>query len=78
MTPFWIKFEGRSSACVEADNKESALAIAAEHGKPIAGDVIPYPATPRLGEQSKCPPFCYSPESCKGRSSCPQNYACSE
>lgn len=55
--------------------------------KVVSVDRIPYPASPRLvkvfyetkpGVKEACPSLCYSPEQCKGRSSCPKNYACSE
>ncbi|WP_417615378.1 hypothetical protein [Parasphingorhabdus sp.] len=55
--------------------------------KVVSVDRIPYPASPRLvkvyyeikpGVKEACPSFCYSPEQCKGRSSCPKNYSCCE
>jgi hypothetical protein len=40
---------------------------------------LPYPAEPRLvGPLSTCPAFCYQPQSCAGRTSCPRSIACSE
>lgn len=87
MTPYWIKFEDRKSACVEAQDLTAALEIAKQHGKPVEGSRLPYPAEPRLnthlhemtdGRKVPCPSFCYTPEHCKGHGSCPKNYACSE
>lgn len=39
---------------------------------------IPYPASPALYNDTGCPSFCYTPEQCAGRGSCPKSYACSE
>lgn len=41
---------------------------------------LPYPASPYLnGDESRgWPNFCFSPKECKGRTSCPKSYACSE
>lgn len=48
-------------------------------GKTVARfNVLPYPASPRLGSTTDCPPYCWQPEKCKGRGSCPRPYACSE
>lgn len=55
-------------------------------------DELPYPAAPRWnfyehqfvnakGERTskeRCPSFCYDPEGCKGRTSCPKNPSCVE
>lgn len=78
MTPYWIHFSDRSSACIEANNDTMAMEEAARHGTPISATRLPYPAKPRLGPQSDCPPFCFTPTKCVGRGSCPQAYACSE
>ena len=46
---------------------------------------LPYPATPVIyqpptvmpdGRVDWCPPFCWKPESCKGKGSCPRNPSC--
>lgn len=80
MIPYWIKFIGRTPACVEAANPQSARTLAKELTgcEVTACDVLPYPASPQLNRVSGCPPFCHSPEQCKGRTACPQHYACSE
>ena len=38
---------------------------------------LPYAAYPLIGSERQ-PQFCSSPKECKGRSSCPKSYACSE
>lgn len=80
MTAYWVKFEGRSPACVEASSHEEAMRIGSEHGgaKAISAVSLPYPALPRLGPKGDCPSFCYRPEQCAGRSCCPQDYSCTE
>jgi hypothetical protein len=76
---FWVSFDARKSASISANSAEHAKALAAE----ITGDkvkevfTLPYPAAQRLN-QTSCPDFCFSPETCKGRTSCPKSYACSE
>lgn len=44
---------------------------------PIAIHSLPYGASPAL-DQQQFGDFCYSPNTCKGRGSCPKNPACSE
>ena len=86
MQPYWMTFADRTGACAEAESDVAAKAIAKERlGKDaVTCAQIPYPAMPRLTEHvyvegyGPCPPFCYSPGQCSGRSSCPKNYACSE
>jgi len=87
MKAFWMKFNGlHPASCVEAENKESATTIAEEKtGKKVSYcEGIPYPASPRLNQYVNpvwgvpCPSFCYKPEQCVGRTSCPQRYSCTE
>ncbi len=68
---YWVTFADRSPGCVENDLD------AAQFGKVLSIDSLPYPASPQLTKGS-CPPFCFQPQRCKGRSSCPRDYACSE
>lgn len=37
---------------------------------------LPYPASPRLGDVSDCPSFCFSPRQCAGHSSCTRSISC--
>jgi hypothetical protein len=64
------------TACTDAVKKKAAEVKPGVETTVISS--LPYPADPRLGTTSTCPPFCYSPSVCAGRSSCPKSYACSE
>lgn len=47
--------------------------------EPTKVSSLPYGSGPALDpNDDRGGWFCYSPESCKGRSSCPKSYACSE
>lgn len=84
--PFWVVGSERGQhGCVEATDADAARTLAAGifGAPPIACDKIPYPAEPRLhtvphAAWGATPSFCYSPHTCKGRSSCPQRYSCTE
>lgn len=77
MTPYWMMPQ---NVCVEAKSPEEAKEILLRELGQVAEEVkeLPYPAGNRVGPQSNCPSFCYTPTTCAGRKSCPQNYACSE
>ena len=79
MAYFWVKFATGRSAFIDAKNADHARAEAATLGKRVVLDVstLPYPAMPQLNT-TDCPPFCHSPEQCKGHTCCPKRYACSE
>ena len=80
MIPFWLVFVNGKSGCVEAKTLAEAMKLGAELSgqEVITADILPYPAEPRLNKASDCPSFCYQPSRCKGRTACPQSYACSE
>lgn len=78
MRAFWML---PMAVCVEANSPEEAKKKLEESG--WEGEVkqvkfLPYPADPRIGDQSQCPSFCWLPNSCAGRSSCPRSVACSD
>ena len=77
MNSYWVKFTNGTAGCVDAESEEAALRWA---GESIASSakILPYPAVPRLKVEVNCPAFCYDPENCCGRTSCPKRYACSE
>lgn len=82
MTAYWVKFKNRSSGCVEAETAEAAMEAVREFN-PVSAERLPYPANPRLvvhehEKWGKTPSFCYKPEQCKGRGSCPQRPSCVE
>lgn len=86
MRSWWVHCQSRGSrGCVEAMNAEEASRIGAEK---LGGEIteclqLPYPADPRIHivERDGCgaiPSFCFEPSKCKGHSSCPQRYSCTE
>jgi hypothetical protein len=82
----WVTFKDNSAGYVEASSAEKAMEIGRDKtGKePMKAESIPYPAKPIIFQgpgdpkHGPCPPFCYTPKQCAGRSSCPKSYACSE
>lgn len=69
------------AVCVEAKTPAEAKKKLEEtgwEGECTAAKILPYPADPRVGEQSNCPSFCWQPNSCAGRGSCPRSVACSD
>lgn len=76
----WVKLSNGKSGSILTDSPEQRRKVLSDL---IAVDwnTLPYPADPVLfrGEKYKdFPSFCFAPELCKGRSSCPRSYACSE
>lgn len=81
MRAWWVCSKGHGSGCVEAMDETEARAIALEKlgGEILACDQLPYPASPRLHiARPDFPSFCFEPHKCKGHSSCPQRYSCTE
>lgn len=79
MNPYWVEFEDETAGTVNATSEEDALMKAAMlHGEPVKASILPYGADPRLDDASRGGDFCFTPEQCKGRTSCPRRYACSE
>lgn len=78
MSYYWVTLESGHSGCVDAENKEEAMRWAMlEKGSVKSVEVLPYPAEPRWRANSSCPPFCWTPRQCAGRTCCPKDYACS-
>lgn len=79
MTYYWVKFTDGSAGCVSAPDRASAMRAVQGREGVASCDILPYPALPVLhtAPGDTCPPFCWSPETCRGRSSCPRAYACS-
>ena len=75
---YWVEFHNRSSGTIQADSKKDCQTKAMDFGNFYECNLLPYPASPILSKEIDCPPFCYSPEECKGRGCCPKSYACSE
>lgn len=84
MTAFWMKFADRTSACAWVSTEQEARDLAATNGKEVVSlTTLPYPTNPRLDKNEgwgkhQIPSFCYRPESCKGKTACPQRPSCTE
>ena len=79
MSFFWVEFSDRPAGTVEAGSAQEAKEIGGEFGVVKRFDTLPYPARPVLHQVvSTCPPFCYTPNECKGRTCCWKDYSCSE
>jgi hypothetical protein len=76
MSAWWVELEGRA-ICLEGDGDEVKTRAEAM-GKVLRISCLPYPAEPRVAPSSNCPSFCWRPQECKGKTSCPRPYACSE
>ncbi len=89
MQGYWMTFTDGSKGYCEGESPYDAKCIAEKlTGKSVPGDkwkpdfpVLPYPAEPVIWQldhpvRGKCPPFCYKPEQCKGKGSCPHNPCC--
>jgi hypothetical protein len=75
--PYWIEFHDRGPGCIHAGSASAAELKAAEHGQVRKVWDLPYGASPSLDDE-RPGDFCHSPETCKGSTSCPRSYACSE
>lgn len=91
MKGFWVTFTDGTQGYCEGESEYDAARIA-EHfrpGKKVGGGpyqdftmkTLPYPASPVIWQNDhpihgKCPPFCYRPEDCAGRASCPRDPSC--
>lgn len=93
MQGYWIKFTDETKGYCEGVNAYDAVLIAEKlTGKTaVVGDnkyqpdikTLPYPATPIIWQldhpvNGKCPAFCFRPDQCCGKTSCPQNRSCTE
>lgn len=82
MSWFWVVFDDRSDGCIKSANIDAAR-TEAEAAKPgrraVEVHVLPYRGRNILNDNGADePPFCTSPNTCRGRTSCPKSYACSE
>jgi hypothetical protein len=92
MHGYWITFTDGSTGYCQGETNYDAKSIAEKlTGKTVGGGPykdftikpLPYPAKPVIWQfdhpvTGKCPPFCFSPVQCAGKTSCPKPYACSE
>lgn len=77
MPYFWITATTGRSGTVKARDKAEAQDIAQRAGSIGQADTLPYAATPYLNDVGDIN-LCYTPNECKGHTSCPHRYACSE
>lgn len=80
--PYWVTMTNGRTGCVVLDHmRPAALPAYLESLVPDAKvrlvQPLPYPANPKL-DGNKSTPFCVSPSTCAGRTSCPRAYACTE
>jgi len=66
------RFRGDREAATEAEIRERAEPF----GTVQSYERLPYPADPRLDVRSEVPSFCWNPETCAGRGSCPRPRSC--
>jgi len=92
MQGFWLTFTDGSQGYCEGENEYDAKVIAEKStGKKVGGGefrdiaakTLPYPSKPVIWQfdhpvNGKRPTFCFCPQECAGKTSCPQRYACSE
>lgn len=93
MQGYWIKFTDGTAGYCQGQSPYDAVSIAEKLTSKTAVvgankwqpkiDKLPYPADPVIWQldhpvAGKCPPFCSTPEQCKGSTACPKNYSCSE
>ncbi len=76
---WWVSFATRGPACVLAVDELSAGDIAAELTKCVVTKIqrLPYKATPVLNGSPDYA-FCWKPNECAGRSSCPRRPSCTD
>lgn len=93
MKAYWIRFTDGSAGCCEGTSAADAAERAASIEKKTvrttdAGSVdalpLPYPASPIIWQEpaseghTPCPPFCWNPETCAGRSYCTRRRSCTD
>lgn len=94
MQGFWLKFTDDSKGYCEGTSAYDVVRIAEKlTGKRVIINsenkyqpklqTLPYPANPIIWQfehpiDGKCPPFCFRPDECAGRGSCPQSHSCTD
>lgn len=78
----WIEFTDGSKGFCESDGEETVTQTAERiTGKTVEKTYrLPYPASPIIFQRgpNPCPPFCYTPDKCKGCGTCLKNHACDD
>lgn len=85
MKNFWVTYKDGTTGSCQGMNDYDAKAIAEKIKEKEVESLytLPYPAMPVIWKfdhpvHGECPSFCYTPELCVGKSSCPHQRACSE
>lgn len=76
---FWVYFDDREPACIEAPRAELAIVAAHAYGRPREARLLPYPREPRLGLRTSTPSLCIGRYECEGKKACPRHpVSCSD
>lgn len=80
---WWVKSASGGAGTVQADTQSNAMQIYKEKkgNDAYTAERLPYPASPIIHQEeceNPCPPFCYRPETCQGKTCCPNNPSCCE
>ncbi|AGF91038.1 hypothetical protein SXHG_00016 [Synechococcus phage MRHenn-2013a] len=79
MHSYWVRFKDGKKGCIQADGREAAYIEAESLGEVVSFQPLPYPASPRIGNNNDgCPSFCYDPDRCAGNTCCHKSYSCTE
>jgi len=80
MRSYWVTFTDHTHGSCDGDSEKDASATASIiTGKIVEScEVLPYRAAPVIWRAYDTPSFCYTPEMCAGRRSCPHGPACDE
>lgn len=78
MAFYWVESHNGEKGTVTADNVADAKRIARTKMDAMLKkvNVLPYPAQPVLNSTGGTPEFCWEPDNCKGRTSCPKHPSC--
>lgn len=83
MNTYWIIFKDGTKGCCEGFNENHAKAIATKLKEKEVAEVqkLPYPASPAIWQfddpvHGEIPHFCFQPDKCAGKSSCPRSPDC--
>lgn len=75
MASYWVTWRGRKAATVNAQTKDDARTLAAEHGEVTDVRELPYPRGEQINP-SGCPSFCFGGSECLDKTACPRMRSC--
>lgn len=81
MSNWWITFADNEPACAGMSTFKEAYELGDAVGEVVNIERLPYAASPRLDDkvgwgEGQMPSFCYTPQKCRGRGSCPNCPSC--